>query len=168
MQAQGLYESYFYGDTQKTIWKFEGGFPYLNDLRQNNSNFKHELTYIFELCALILVTNLASPEVLYIDCNRKLAFDFICMGMKNNQSSAVEEIRGKHPQKYCGESQILKQSKCFKFLFDNSINQRNIFQKCEAYSMELLIFHNVTMYLNELDILTLAVPIAPIGAQRHL
>ena len=73
----------------------------------------------------MLLINLAYPEWITIDCNRKVFIDIVCM--TNNNNLSLSNISYYKPLlNYCSERYILKNSSCFEFIYHlgHSIIQR--------------------------------------------
>ena len=75
-------------------------------------------------CVMMLLINLAYPEWITIDCNRKFFIDIVCMTNNNNLSHSNISYY-KPLLNSCSERYILKNSSCFDFIYymGNSIIQ---------------------------------------------
>ena len=67
-------------------------------------------------CVMMLLINLAYPEWITIDCNRKFYIDIVCMASNKNLSDSNISYY-KPLLKYCSERNILKNSSCFEFIY---------------------------------------------------
>ena len=89
-----------------------------------------------KLCTVMLLSNLAYPEWIHVDCDEKLLSDVVC-STGNPEMVEINVITRNRTRKMCPLPQIMKNSSCYLFLWHK--RSRSITETCKqiyTYSLQ--------------------------------
>ena len=102
------------------------------------------------ICTLLLLTNLAEPDWIQVNCSEKLLTSVFCITENNNnfhsKESHLEYNLMSTKNKSCSSSLILKDNKCFIFVwfhYEPTIN----FEKCDKYDASSISLHSISLFI---------------------
>ena len=103
------------------------------------------------MCTLLLLTNLAEPDWIQVNCFDKLLSSVFCVTENNNkffsQESQLEYNLMSHKNKSCSSSSILMDNKCFIFVWFHYKATKNLEKSCSEYDASSISLHNISSFI---------------------
>ena len=126
---------------------FEGSLPPLTpspciDLEDVKSNalsavFPHSSKV--QLCVMMLLSNLAEPEWVQVNCNKKLLLHVVCMKQTSTMADHIYQIKVLDTN-LCASGFVLKENKCYLLVWYKAqmMNHRTLQQMCKSFHSKSL------------------------------
>ena len=109
-----------------------------------------------EICTLMLITNLAEPEWLYVTCKKKLAYDVLCE-IRDQNMVPVSSIA--HRKLLCSLGSITVDAECFRFWwYNNSSPDSSLSHFCKQNKMNPTSIEKLTSFHHIFDAISTSFP----------
>lgn len=154
-QTPDVFMSSIHSDQDFLERAIPGGIPEIDTVKREAKTML-TLKNSTRLCTLILMTNLASPQFLYIDCCTQYTYDALCMGTHSKKTT----LNSQHTTNasICSSlKSVVHNHTCFTFVFAHSINAKTLLQGCKVHRMELFRINSVAAFLDKLDFIIAAI-----------
>ena len=99
---------------------FEGSLPPLTpspcidfeDVKSNALSAVFPHSSKVQLCVMMLLSNLAEPEWVQVNCNKKLLLHVVCMKQTSTMADHINQIKVLDTN-LCASGFVLKENKCY-------------------------------------------------------
>ena len=96
-------------------------------------------------CTILLVSNLAYPQWVSVNCEHKIIGDVICVKLNTTMRSKTYSINTKLS---CTNSSFVNDGKCYKLAWFNGTTNcyKDVSQKCHSYGMNVQFIGNISAF----------------------
>ena len=98
------------------------------------------------ICTLLMLTNLAHPDLVQINCSEKLLANILCIKEHESKFNALAYKNIKIKDKFCPFSSIAINSNCFLFLWHDENNTESLQQQCQEH-------HSTSFFVKQINFL---------------
>ncbi len=121
-------------------------------LKNKSSTTLYPNTQKSENCSLMLLSNLAEPEWIQINCEERIVASVLCIEQTPTKSGGTNKITS--ADRTCLVNQTAKKSQCFTFLWYNVTEERSFQEKCKEHNSIPVGMKDISNSLFLLDTIT--------------